>query len=389
MINSGLWLLLIALALFSGWYVGFQMRLNQGAKRFRFHRDYIIGLNYLLNEEPDKAVDIFIKMLQVDTKTVETHLALGSLFRRRGELDRAIRIHQHLIEKSDLDKDQRVQSLVELGKDYLSAGVLDRAEDVFKKVIHVDDNPLKSLYALLDIYQQEKDWIKAIKIAKQVELVSGKRMYSVIAHYYCEMAEAAIAQQQSQDALRDVKKALSIDKNCARASLIKGRIEYEAAEYSAAIKTLKKIESQNPRQLYEAMDVLVKCYHAEGNGQALQQLLTQWVERYPASPIIFTLIETLRSYEGDEAALQVLVNYIHQYPSFSALGVLLELRLLVASEFAHNTDIVMLDQLTRSLLAKKAPYRCERCGFSSRKIQWQCPSCKTWDSVNREELTAV
>ena len=389
MINSGLWLLLIALALFSGWYVGFQMRLNQGAKRFRFHRDYVIGLNYLLNEEPDKAVDIFIKVLQVDTKTVETHLALGSLFRRRGELDRAIRIHQHLIEKSDLDKDQRVQSLVELGKDYLSAGVLDRAEDVFKEVVRVDDNSLKSLYALLDIYQQEKDWIKAIKIAKRVELVSGKRMHSVIAHYYCEMAETAIVEQKYKEALRHAQKALSIDKNCARASLIKGHIEYDTTHYSVAIKTLKKIESQNPRQLYEAMDILVKCYKACMDELTLLQFLKQCVRHYPSSPIIFILIECLRAYEGDEAALLVLVEYIHQNPSFGALSTLLELRLAVAGEFTHKTDIIMLGQLVKSLLSKKAPYRCERCGFSSRKIQWQCPSCKTWDSVNREELTAV
>ena len=330
-----------------------------------------------------------MKMLQVDTKTVETHLALGSLFRRRGELDRAIRIHQHLIEKSDLDKDQRIQSLVELGKDYLSAGVLDRAEDVFKQAVSVDDNPFKSLYALLDIYQQEKDWIRAIKTAKQMELVSGKRMHSVIAHYYCEMAETGVAQQKPAEALRHAQKALSIDKHCARASLIKGRIEQEMKDYSAAIKTLKKIETQNPRQLYEAMDMLVTCYKARMDEPALLQSLKQWVEHYPSSPIIFTFIQCLRAYEGDEAALLMLVEYIHEHPSFGALGALLELRLAVLGEFTHKTDVVMLDQLVRSLLSKKAPYRCECCGFSSRKIQWQCPSCKTWDSVNREELTAI
>lgn len=389
MINSGLWLLLIALALLLGWYLGFQVRIKQKSKRFRFHRDYIIGLNYLLNEEPDKAVDVFIKMLQVDAQTVETHLALGSLFRRRGELDRAIKIHQNLVTKDELDKVQRVQALNELGKDYLSAGVLDRAEDVFKEVVNVDDHPLKSLYALLDIYEQEKDWVNAIEVAKQVELVSGKRMLTVIAQYYCEIADTCVSQNRYDFALSEVKKALSIDSNCVRASLIKAGIECRNHHYKAALKTCKKIESQDAQLLFEGMDIIIQSYVALDQSDALVSYLKQLVERYPKGPMLIALVTYLREQESDEHALSYLTQYVHDHPSFAALSLLLELRLNVENDEKGRSDLQLLHKLIVSLMSHKAPYRCGSCGFSSRAMHWQCPSCKTWKSVRRHELTVA
>src|SRR6478736_1140125 len=156
---NSFWLFMVAIAFGVAWYLGYYSRPRRDSiQKMNLPRDYLVGLNFLLNEEPDKAVDVFIKMLEVDSNTVETHLAVGKLFRRRGEVDRAIRIHQNLIARPQLDKVYREQSLFELGQDYFSAGVLDRAERIFLELVEVKSFSAKALRALLDIYQQEKDW---------------------------------------------------------------------------------------------------------------------------------------------------------------------------------------------------------------------------------------
>src|SRR5690242_4385196 len=152
------------------WYLGYRSRPREEAPRkSNLPRDYLVGLNFLLNEETDKAVDIFVKMLEVDSDTVETHLAVGKLFRRRGEVDRAIRIHQNLIARPQLEKVYREQSLYELGQDYLSAGMLDRAERIFLELVSAKSHSAQALRTLIDIYEQEKDWENAVKTATQYE----------------------------------------------------------------------------------------------------------------------------------------------------------------------------------------------------------------------------
>src|SRR5579863_4292454 len=180
------------------WYLGYRARpkTEPEPRKINLPRDYLIGLNFLLNEETDKAVDIFVKMLEVDSDTVETHLAVGKLFRRRGEVDRAIRIHQNLIARPQLEKIYREQSLYELGQDYLSAGVLDRAERIFLELVNAKSHSAQALRILIDIYQQEKDWDNAIQIAIKYEAVTRQNMQPIIAHYYCELGELGFNKQQ-------------------------------------------------------------------------------------------------------------------------------------------------------------------------------------------------
>src|SRR5277367_1878657 len=161
---SSTWVLLVFVSLAAAWYLGYQARHKRIVEqKSNLPRDYLVGLNFLLNEETDKAVDIFIKMLEVDSDTVETHLAVGKLFRRRGEVDRAIRIHQNLIARPQLERVYREQSLFELGQDYLSAGMLDRAEKIFLELLNGSSHSAQALRTLIDIYQQEKDWEKAVE----------------------------------------------------------------------------------------------------------------------------------------------------------------------------------------------------------------------------------
>src|SRR3990167_1568411 len=178
------WGLIFLIGFAVAWLLGYRMRpKEESVRKINLPRDYLIGLNFLLNEETDKAVDIFIKMLEVDRDTVETHLAVGKLFRRRGEVDRAIRIHQNLIARPQLEPTYREQSLFELGQDYLSAGMLDRAERVFLELVNTKSHSAQALRTLLDIYQQEKDWEHAVKTAAQYESVTKQNMQLVVAHY--------------------------------------------------------------------------------------------------------------------------------------------------------------------------------------------------------------
>lgn len=375
------WLILMLTAIGSAWYLGYQTRKEAAdAKKLNLPRDYLVGLNFLLNEEPDKAVDIFIKMLEVDSETVETHLAVGKLFRRRGEVDRAIRIHQNLIARPQLDKSYREQSLFELGQDYLSAGVLDRAERVFVEVVDIKQYAVPALHALLDIYQQEKAWDNAIQAANKLESITRKNMQPVIAHYYCELAEIAHQKSQNEQSIEYLKNALNADRHCVRASLLQAKIEMNQGDYKAALKNLKRIKSQNPDYLSEAIDALASCYEAINEEEKLVTYLMQVLEEYPRVPVVLILSERIRKWKGDKVAANFVADYVRRYPSIRGLHLFINLYMSNVEGRAKE-DLLILHGLTKKLLSDKPDYQCVSCGFSGKTLHWQCPGCKQWSSV--------
>ena len=251
-------LLLLPIAAISGWITGYRHRKSTEVEidGSFIPSDYFLGLNYLINEQPDKAVDVFIKMLEVNTDTVETHLALGNLFRRRGEVDRAIRIHQNLIARPQLPQKQRMQALFELAQDYLRAGVLDRAERLFLELIELGGDVNISLTNLINIYQQQRDWKQAIAAAKKLESLSGLSMNNAVAHYYCELAEQSRINNNKEQAYAQLKNALEHDKNCARANIILGQLFFEAGEYQQAINASKMVYEQDAEYVSEVIKIL-------------------------------------------------------------------------------------------------------------------------------------
>jgi len=378
---STAWVLLVFVALASAWYLGYQARHKRFLdQRANLPRDYFIGLNFLLNEEPDKAVDIFIKMLEVDSDTVETHFAVGKLFRRRGEVDRAIRIHQNLIARPHLDKTYRDQSLFELGQDYLSAGVLDRAEQIFLEVVDVKEYTIPALRALLEIYCQEKDWEKAIPKAYQLQAATQKNMQPVIAHYYCELAEMRIANAEPILASDCLKNALNIDKHCVRASLLQAQCDIAHQEYKSALWHLKRVKDQNPDYLSEAIDALAACYEALNEEEKLVKYLMKILKEYPRVPVVLILSERIRRWKGDKIAANFVADYVRRYPSIRGLHLFINLYQSNTAGRARE-DLLILQNLTTKLLADKPDYRCFSCGFSGKKLHWQCPGCKQWSSI--------
>jgi lipopolysaccharide biosynthesis regulator YciM len=373
--------LLIIAAILCAWYLGYRARSSHiVTQKVNLPRDYLVGLNFLLNEEPDKAVDIFIKMLEVDSSTVETHLAVGKLFRRRGEVDRAIRIHQNLIARPQLAKPYREQSLFELGQDYFRAGMLDRAERVFLEVVGLKEYSVPAMRALLDIYQQEKSWDHAIKIALKLATATKINMQPVIAHYFCELAEVALSKGQTDEVSQYLKEALDIDSACVRASLLLADFHIKNNDYKLALKTLKRIKDQDANYLSEAIDTLASCYEKLNQEEKMVAYLMRVLEEYPKIPVVLILSERIRQWKGDKVAANFVADYIRRYPSIGGLHLFINLY-LSNTEGRAREDLLILQGLTHKLLTDKPDYQCISCGFSGKSLHWQCPGCKQWSTV--------
>jgi len=375
-------LLFLPVAATCGWLLGRKDRVRSDS-RGRVHwlrQDYFKGLNYLINEQPDKAVDVFVKLLEVDSDTVETHLALGSLFRRRGEVDRAIRIHQNLIARPQLAKRYRVQALSELGQDYLFAGVLDRAERLFLELFELGEENTSSLSYLLRIYQQEKDWEKAIATAKRLAVLSGESMHVGIAHYCCEMAEQKRVGGQINAARNYLKRAASIDPACARASLIRGNLECEAGDYKEAIRCYKRVKLQDPDFISEIAEPLVHCYQKMGEEKKLIAYLQECLKDYPRIAFVLVMSEYMKRHHGDKYAIEFLAEQIQGQPSLRGMSYLVDLYLSNSSGDAKD-KLKLLQNYIQMLLADKPTYRCLHCGYAGNTLFWLCPSCHHWSSI--------
>ncbi len=377
MIN--LWPLLLPAAAWSGWWVASRNKSQYDPSTHnRLSREYVVGLNYLLNEQSDKAVDIFIKLLEVDSDTVETHLALGSLFRRRGEVDRAIRIHQNLIARPQLSMLQRKEALMALGQDYMSAGVIDRAERIFLEVVELGGSrETSSLHGLLAIYQQEKAWEKALDVIKKLEVSTGTSLHHQAAHYYCEMANQALKINATDRATYCIKQAMSVDAGSVRASLMNASIDMKEGRYKQAIKSLKKVPLQDAEFLSEIIEPLVICHKELDLMPDCVNYLQHTLADHPRASVIFVIAEYLRHSDNMDTAIDFVADNLRKHPSIRGLNRLIYWHL----ESAHGKvrdKLQMLYDITSKFLDNKPVYRCGHCGFGGKHLHWHCPSCKQW-----------
>ena len=353
---------------------------EKSTKQTSLPRDYLIGINFLLNDETDKAVDIFIKMLEVDSDTVETHWAIGKLFRRRGEVDRAIRIHQNLIARPQLDKIYREQSLYELGQDYLSIGMLDRAERIFLELINAKSHAAEAWRALIDIYQQEKDWERAIYAATHYGLVTKQNVNFMLAHYYCELAEIAYLNGSIKQAKQHLAAASTTDCTCVRPNLLYAKMQIAREDYQTALTYLKAIREQNPGYFSEAIEWLALCYEKLDLSMDLVNYLKVSLQHYPCTAIVLALADCMRKWQGDHMAVDLVADYVRRYPSLKGLSLLVDLQMTRTESHRHQ-DLHLLQNLIKKLLADKPDYQCGSCGFSGKSLHWHCPGCKRWNTI--------
>jgi lipopolysaccharide biosynthesis regulator YciM len=376
------WPLLLPAAALSGWWAASRNYSYKGSKNSNhLSREYVVGLNYLLNEQPDKAVDVFIKLLDVDSDTVETHLALGSLFRRRGEVDRAIRIHQNLIARPQLSLTERQEALRALGQDYMSAGVFDRAERIFLEAVRLGGNQeINSLYGLLAIYQQEKAWEKALEIIQKLECSTGQNLNYQVAHYHCEIAEQALKSNLLDKAQSATRQALLIDKESVRASLLQASLDIKNARYKQALRSLKRVPLQDPDFLTETIEPLVFCYRQLDAMDECIDYLQQTLHSNPRASTIFVIADHLQKEKNIDTAIDFVSEKLSTYPSIKGLNRLISWH-LESVQGKVKTKLQILYNITSKFLEDKPKYRCGHCGFGGKHLHWHCPSCKQWGKM--------
>lgn len=387
---ASIWLfLLIFTAIACGWLLG---RFAGGASPLpggagKAYRDYFRGLNYLLNDRPDEAIETFLATLEVSKETLETHIALGNLMRRKGDVERAIRIHHNLLARPQLPPLQLQRASLELARDYISAGLLDRAEQLLHDLVQSSEELRAiSLRHLIEIYQAERDWGKAIETATR--LLPRRNIFlsapdpdpeldGAIAHFYCELAQTALEKNEFDGARAHLQQALTRDPKCARASLLQGLLEYRSGHFQAAIDALQRIPQQNPALFPESLDTLRACYDSLGTRERMVAFLRDCLTQYPSTRLALAISEEIVLRDGAEAALQFLVEQMRARPTLRGLQHLLSMP-------RDNGDVSrteILQALLQKLVSSKPAYQCTHCGFSGRHMHWLCPSCKHWNTL--------
>ena len=368
------WLLGFPLFFALGW-IAARIDIKQIVSESRaLPRSYFKGLNFLLNEQPDKAIEAFIEVVKVDPETIELHFALGSLFRRRGEYDRAIRMHQNLLDRADLAGEQKLQAQMELGQDYLKAGILDRAEEVFSK-LEKTSLAMVARRALLEIYEQEKDWPRAIEMTRQVE--TDPR---ALAQYLCELAQSESSQSRPDAARRHLDAALEANRKCVRASLLWGDLERSQNNLEKAVDHWKRVESQNPAYLALVAQRLVEAYRDAGRAEEGLTLLAGYLERYPSLDLLDTVFQQTLEAKGAEQAYEIVRDELKRNPTLLGLDYLLEAQIVAAGSPDKRRDLELVRNLVHGHTRRLARYRCESCNFKARQFHWQCPACGGWET---------
>ncbi len=338
-------------------------------------RSYFQGLNFLLNEQPDKAIDSFLEVAKVDSQTVELHFALGNLFRRRGETDRAIRMHQNLIDRDDLEDKVRLQALSELGQDFLKAGLLDRAEEMFNRLIgSAREDEAKRF--LLEIYQAEKSWLKAIELAKELPGVATQQE---IAEFHCELAANEIIRSRPDAAREHLEAAIQQNRRCVRASLLEGDLYLQEGHAEAAIASWQRIEQQDPAYLALVAQRLLETYRRMGRREEGFALLRGYLERYPSLDLLEVVYQLVLESDGNEAAYRLVRDELQRNPTLLGLEKLMSARLpLAAPEI--RTDVELAKTIIQGYTKRLSRFRCDNCGFKARQFYWRCPACGGWET---------
>ena len=338
-------------------------------------RSYFQGLNFLLNEQPDKAIDSFLEVAKVDSQTVELHFALGNLFRRRGETERAIRMHQNLIDRPDLDEGVRLHALSELGQDYLKAGLLDRAEEILNKLIGTSFEA-EAKRSLLEIYQVEKEWLKAIALARELPDVATQQE---VAEFYCELAATEIMRSKPDSARAYLESAVQQNRKCVRASLLQGDLLLQENRLEAAIEAWQPIEQQDPSYLALVAQRLLETYRKLERREEGIALLSGYLERYPSLDLLDVVYQLVLEAEGSEVAYRLVRAELQRNPTLLGLEKLMSARLpIVAPEV--RPDIELAKTIIQGYTKRLSRYRCNSCGFKARQFYWRCPACGGWET---------
>ncbi|MEA2119390.1 lipopolysaccharide assembly protein LapB [Halovibrio sp. HP20-50] len=384
-------LLLVAIAI--GYGLGYRQALR---RRHRSHssaassqalsRDYFVGLNYLLDEQPDEAINTFINVLAVNSDTVDTHIALGKLFRARGEADKAVSIHQNLLARPALSKHTNEQIQLELARDFMALGVHDRAQGLLTTLLdHSGDEHHRytAKQLLVDLLEREKAWQQALDVIQPL-LKQHPKMRRPAAHWRCELALEKINEGSRALAKKHLKKALQLDEKCVRATLLLAELEMDNGHYARAIEQLDNIPGQEIAHIPTMLPALKHAYLRNNDEAGLEAHLYRLLEQTPYTSTIIALGQLVHQRDGVEKAIELTGNRLRATPSLGGLDYLIDLYMesqQLSGKHSPDTRLLLLKHHTNALLLNRSHHRCQRCGFTSDALQWQCPSCRYWGTI--------
>ncbi|MFZ4527588.1 MULTISPECIES: lipopolysaccharide assembly protein LapB [Undibacterium] len=384
------WLLGIPLFFALGW-IAARVDIRQLMSESRsLPSGYFKGLNFLLNEQPDKAIDAFIDIVRLDPEAVELHFALGNLFRRRGETERAIRVHQNLLARPDLPTEQKTQAMFELGQDYLKAGLLDRAEETFNQLV-ASSFEAQARRALLEIYQREKEWARAVDAAFALQEAGAGGRQKEIAQFYCEMAQDELVHTNADAAIAMLDKALAIDRNNVRATILLGDVYQKNGDTEKAVLTWRRVEQQSVPHVALVAQRLMDGYRKLERPEEGLSLLRNYLSEAQSIDLLEVVFKASLELEGIDAANQIVKDELRRTPTLLGLDKLLDARLLDAP-MEMRPELTIVKNLVHGYAQKLARYQCSHCGFKARQFYWHCPGCSRWETYpprRTEELNVM
>jgi lipopolysaccharide biosynthesis regulator YciM len=345
----------------------------------RISADYIRGLNLVLSRKTDEALELFIQMAKVDEDTLETHFALGHLFRRRGEVERAIRVHENLLARPNLNEMQRHQAVYSLAEDYLGAGLFDRAEKLFGELTDSPTVAETSLEKLVYIYEREREWQKAIEAQRKLEMLRGAKTTQV-AHYYCELADQARA-AGSRDLARDyLRNTIRSESGQLRGNLIRAGLAQEDGDFTQAIGLYEQTIEKDRNFITEVLSPLMECYRSIDKLPYFEAKIEKWVTADPSLTRDFAFAAILGNLASQSPALAGCIeSFVLDNPVLANLVNAAELKMLPAEERRGAIERITVG--LRQIASSSARYRCTNCGYSTQRFIWHCPSCKLWETV--------
>jgi len=374
--------LLLPVAMGYGWFMGRNsVKQNDHSAKQDLSIKYSTGLNYLLSNQQDKAIEYLLETLKVEDDTVEAHFAMANLFRRRGELDRALKVHEHLVRQKHLPSKAKQQAAFELGKDFLSAGLYDRAEDMFHKLLKSKDYGLKCLVFLMQIYQSTKDWQHGIALQKAIIKTKDKNLLHSLANFYCELATTALEKDQFIEVIELLENSLKHDANSCRANWLMAKIYENHQQYNEACQCYQDIYSQDSEFFPDVIDKMEYCYTQLNAEDEFYRFIKKVFDETGGSSALIKYLSYVEQKHGLSKAQDFMLSALKRRPTIKGFKHFIKMQMTEETTKSTTKNLEMIKELIAAYLNVKHRYNCRTCGFNSSTHYWSCPSCHDWEQL--------
>ncbi|SET81280.1 lipopolysaccharide assembly protein LapB [Thalassotalea agarivorans] len=372
--------LLLPVAMAYGWFMGRNsVKQNRHSEKQDLSSKFSTGLNYLLSNQQDEAIDYLLEALNLEDDTVEAHFAMANLFRKRGELDRALKIHEHLVLQKHLPNQYKHQAIFELAKDFYTAGLYDRAEAMFVRLLKVKQYRSRSLDFLLQIYQSTKDWQLGIALERIVRKVNDKKLKHGLANFYCEIASGHMAKDENIEALEALEKALDLDPLSCRSNQLMANIYEKNEQYQQAIDKYVAIYDQDKEYFPDVIDAMQACYEALDEEDKFIAELKRMHDETGSASLLIKYAQFIEQRQGTHKAASIMLSAMKRRPTISGFKHFVNMQ--ASSEAESGEQLAVIKELISAYLSDKHRYNCRNCGFNSSVHYWSCPSCHEWEQL--------